>query len=413
MESPHIRGAEGWRALVDERFDAGASVLLRYHRVFGELGEGPPFTLDDLAPRSLGEGIAIRRLADRRGVEIFVADETQAMATGTYKALDACVTAAALGRAGVRRVVASSGGNLSAALGAYLQRAGVDAILFQPLTTLHKQDRRFFGGTAHLVCADLPEPAIKSLARAVARAYDIEHIPDVRLRMTASAARAMFLVEAMAGELGPVDFLTQTVCAGFGPAGIFGCFAALRRRGLLRQAAIPRLLAFQQEANAPMVRAWQAGEHAIAPEHVQPAPDRYIEPGLYNTNPARDYARLAALMRRFGGDLRPIDDAAYRAHADDVRRDLAAAGVPLSTLPGTDEVLEKTGLLTGVGIYQAIDDGALQPGERVLYLLTGGCRELRPGDAPTPEMIVDGARSEAEWVAAIGERFHLARGPAD
>ncbi|HRI09178.1 MAG TPA: pyridoxal-phosphate dependent enzyme, partial [Nannocystaceae bacterium] len=167
MESPHIRGAEGWRALVDERFDAGASVLLRYHRVFGELGEGPPFTLDDLAPRSLGEGIAIRRLADRRGVEIFVADETQAMATGTYKALDACVTAAALGRAGVRRVVASSGGNLSAALGAYLQRAGVDALLFQPLTTLHKQDRRFFGGTAHLVCADLPEPAIKSLARAV------------------------------------------------------------------------------------------------------------------------------------------------------------------------------------------------------------------------------------------------------
>jgi threonine synthase len=399
-----------WRALVDERFDARESVLLRYHRVFAALGEGPALTIHDLAPCSLGEGIVIRRLGERRGVEILVADETQAMCTGTYKALDACVTAAALGRAGVRRVVASSGGNLSAALGAYLQRADIEALLFQPLSTLYKQDRRFFGGSSRLVCADLPEPQIKSLARAVARAYAIEHIPDVRLRMAASAARALFLVEAMAGELGSIDFITQTVCAGFGPAGIYGCFAALRQRGLLRAAVVPRLLAFQQAANAPMVRAWQAGDRELAAAYVHPDPGRYIEPGLYNTNPARDYARLAALMRRFGGDLRAIDDAAYGAHAAAVRRDLAAAGAPLSTLPGTDEVVEKTGLLTGVGIYQAIDDGALQPGERVLYLLTGGCRELRPGDAPVPDMVVDGSRDEAAWVAAIGERFGLTPG---
>ncbi|MCB9706219.1 MAG: pyridoxal-phosphate dependent enzyme [Myxococcales bacterium] len=400
---------QGWRDLVDTRFAAEQSALLRYHRIFDVVGEGLGLEVAELVASSLGEGIVARRLADRGGVEIFVADETTAMCTGTYKALDACVTTAALRRAGVRQVVASSGGNLSAALGAYCQHAGIEALLFQPVSTLFKQDRRFFGGCAHLIGVDLPEPEVKSLARAVARAHAIAHIPDVRLRTAASAARAMFLLEAIEGAIGAVDFLTQTVCAGFGPAGIYTCFAALRERGLLRASAIPRLITFQQAANSPMVRAWQAGERELSRTHIAPVPERYIEPGLYNTNPGRDYDRLAGLMRTFGGDMLALADVDYDAHADAVRAALADAGIALSTLPGSDEVLEKTGLLTGVGIYRAIDAGLLQPGERVIYMLTGGRRDLEADDAPLPELVVDRSRSEEEWVAEIGARFGLGR----
>ncbi|MCA9663753.1 MAG: pyridoxal-phosphate dependent enzyme [Myxococcales bacterium] len=398
-----------WRDLIDADVPAATSVLRRYRRVFGVVD--PALRIDDaiLDTCSLGEGAILRRLGSYGGVEIIVCDETQQMRTGTYKALDACVTAAALRGAGIRRVVASSGGNLSAALGAYLQHAGIEALLFQPSTTLFKQDRRFFGGSTRLISVDLPEPQVKSLAAAVAERYAITPIPDTRWRLAASAARAMFVAEAIRGALGPIDFLTQTVCAGFGPTGIYSCLRLLRRRGLLRASAIPRLMGFQQEANSPIVRAWRAGAHELSAEHIAPAPERYIEPGLYNTNPGPHYARLAALMRTFGGAMMAIGEAEYRDYAELVRADLEAAGVRMSTLPGSDDLLEKTGLLTGVGIYRAIDAGILQPGELFLYMLTGGHRELDAAATPEPDLVVDDSQSEAAWTELIGERYGLDR----
>ena len=401
----------GWRDLVVPAQAATSSVILRYAPALELVHPQLGLDRERLAACSLGEGIAIRRLPSRKGVNIVVFDETSHMHTGTYKALDACVTTAALTCAGARRVVASSGGNLSAALGAYCQNAGIEALLFQPSSTLFKQNPRFFGGSSRLISVDLPEPEVKSLARAVAERFSIRSIPDTGWRLAASAARAMFLLEVSEDEIGQVDFLGQTLCAGFGPIGIYTCLAALRAQGLLRAARVPRLLGFQQEANAPMARAWRAGEGRISAQHVAPRPDRYIEPGLYNTNPGRHYDRLAGLMRSFGGEMMTIGDEDYRRMSDLVRRDLSDAGVQLSTLPGTDTVLEKTGLMTGVGIYRAIDDGLLQRGETVAYLLTGGRRELRAGAVPTPELVVDGSRDEDAWVSLIGERFDLAHPP--
>lgn len=394
-----------WRTLIDGDIPAIHSVLRRYRRALAVVGL--ELGADELAQVSLGEGASLLRLPDRGGVAIFVCDETRAMHTGTYKALDACVTAALLRREGVRRVVASSGGNLSAALGAYCQRADVEALLFQPTTTLFKQDRAWFAGGSRLIGAELHEPAIKSLAQGVARRFGIVHVPDVRWRLAASAARAMFLLEA-AEQVGAFDFVAQTVCAGHGPAGVFTFFDALRRRGMLCAREVPRLLGFQQEANAPIVRAWRAGDNELGPEHLGAAPERYVEPGLYNTNPGRDYGRLAALMRAFGGSMCAITTADWERRSDEVRATLDAAGLRASTLP-TGEMVEKTGLLTGVGIFAAIEAGLLRPGERVLWMLTGGVRELGPGARPVPDLMVDGSRTEAAWIEVIGRHFGLER----
>lgn len=395
-----------WRTLIDDELPATRSVLRRYRRALAVVGL--ELGAEELAEVSLGEGASLLRLPDRGGVEIFVCDETRAMHTGTYKALDACVTAALLRREGVRRVVASSGGNLSAALGAYCQRAEVEALLFQPVTTLFKQDRAWFSGGSRLIGAELPEPAIKSLAQGVARRFGVVHVPDVRWRLAASAARAMFLLEA-AEEAGAFDFVAQTICAGHGPSGVFTCFEALRRRGVLRAREVPRLLGFQQETNAPIVRAWRDGERELGPAHLGAAPERYLEPGLYNTNPGRDYGRLAALMRAFGGSMCAITAADWGRLSDEVRATLDTVGLSASTTP-TGELVEKTGLLTGVGIFAAIEAGLLRPGERVLWMLTGGVRPLGPAARPEPELVVDGSRAEAEWIEVIGRRFGLERG---
>jgi threonine synthase len=399
--------AEDWRSLIDRRFPASQSLLLRYHKVLAVPGLAVDLALADLEACSHGEGATTFALAGSEAREVIVCDESSRMCTGTYKALDACVTVALLRRAGVRRVVASSGGNLSAALGTYAARAGLEAFLFQPRRTLYKQRGDHFGPGVRLIAVDLPEPEVKRIARAFAERFGLAHVPDVRWRLAASAVRAMFVLES-AAELGRVDCLAQTVCAGFGPAGIYQCFAALRGHGLLRRSEVPRFLGFQQEANAPIVRAWQAGEPALTREHVRPEPDRYLEPGLYNTDPAREYARLAALLREVGGEMLALSDDDLARHQEPLLSRMRAAGFEFSRLPGTDEVVEKTGLLTGVGVLKAIDEGRLAAGERAMLMLTGGVRELAGAAPPSPALVIDASRSEAEWLDELGRTFGLA-----
>lgn len=213
----------------------------------------------------------------------------------------------------------------------------------------------------------------------------------------------MFLLENILQDDPRVRYLAQTVCAGYGPVGIFKCFSALAAEGLIQDSQIPAFLGFQQMANAPMVRAWSEGRREIRAAHVDAHPEAYLEPGLYNTNPGHNYTRLFNLIKYYGGDLGGIDNKDYERYSGDVVDMLERAGIKL-TQRANGDYLEKTGLLTGIGILKAIDEGRIRADEGVVYLLTGGVRSLRENaEAVTPSMHVDASRSIDEWVESIGE----------
>jgi hypothetical protein len=354
---------------------------------------------------SLREGVRSFRLR-WRGVEILVVDETTLMETGTYKDLDACVTMAKIVEVGYENCALSSGGNLNYAVARYANRAGVGAFLFNPTTTLYKLDGQDFGSGSHLIAVDLPERKIKDLARTFARHYGILHVPDLRWRLAASAMRAMYLIEEFARS-GPVKWLAQTMCAGYGPAGIYSCFSELGREGLFPRAQVPKFLGFQQDSNAPMVRAWKDEAREIARSHLGAAPDKYIEPGLYNTNPEGNYTRLFDLMKFYGGDLMTIGAEDYGRYAGEVISLLAEAGVALDRIGTTDAVREKSPVLTGVGILKAIERGLLVPGDSVAFMVTGGARQVNGHTQPRPSIVIDDSESLDEWVATLGELFSL------
>jgi threonine synthase len=398
-----------WQALIDERYPALRSLLLRYHRVLTKLDLGVVVEHPDLEACSIAEGARTFPLAEYRGVEIRVCDESSAMATGTYKDLDACLITAIARHAGLTQVVVSSGGNLGYALSAYGKRAGMRSVFFHPKSTLYKLDAvNFDWGGVRLVCTDLPERRIKSLALAFARRYGLTHVPDTRWRLAASAVRAMYLLESTMAPEDRVDCIAQTICAGYGPVGIYSCFSELSRKDLLCRSAVPRFLGFQQEANSPMVRAWSEGEREIRAHHVKPRPDEYIEPGLYNVNPEHNYTRLFDLVRYYGGDLRAVSAEDYTSRVGLVLTWFRDAGYEFTQAPGRDgDVLEKTGLLSGVGIVKAIEEGRVRAGERVLFLLTGGFRKVQSRAPPVPDVTIDASRTEDAWVEALGRRFGL------
>ena len=399
--------AGGWRQLVDENVPASKSLLGRYWRALERLELGVSLSAERVARASLREGAQILHLRTHRGVEIDVCDESSLMTTGTYKDLDACLVSVLTTAAEVGQVAVSSGGNLGYALSVYGAHVGLRSFFFQPKTTMYKLDATSFAwGGAKLISVDLPERQVKSLTAAFARNFNIVMVPDIRWRLAASAVRAMFILEHT--EARRVDWLAQTMCAGYGPAGIYNCFSELVREGMVDRLAIPKFLGFQQDANAPMVNAWAGGHREIMAAHIQPQPDQYIEPGLYNTNPERNYTRLFDLMRHYGGDLRALDRDAYDRYGELALGWLRDVGLNLTRVPGRpDEILEKTGLLTLVGVIAAIEEGRLEPGQRILAMVTGGFRQMSGFNPPTPDVEVDASLTEEAWVHRLGEHFGL------
>ncbi|WP_266218145.1 pyridoxal-phosphate dependent enzyme [Paraliomyxa miuraensis] len=400
-----------WRDLIDERHGADQSLLLRYWKALEVVGLRPAPSLESLQAVSRGEGARVLPLPPYCDVELSVSDETSLMSSGTYKALDACLTVAMVERQGTGRVVTSSGGNLGHALARYCHARGIETFCFQPRSTGYKLDASTlaFPGV-HVASADLPEPEIKALARGFAERFGLLHVPALPWRLAASAARAMFLLEAVQSGPAPVEWIAQAMCAGYGPVGIYDCFAALVDGGLLAAERVPKLLGIQQQANAPMVRAWSEGSREIGQRHRRPRPAAYLEPGLYNTDPGANYTRLHAHLERFGGALVGVDGRDYERHAERVVQWLADAGVVLTRRPESDEVLEKAGLLAAVGLLEAIERGHVAPGARALSLLTGGVRASVPSvpaARPRPPIEVDGSLGLDAWVEELGRRWSL------
>src|SRR6185503_9641827 len=133
-------------------------------------------------------------------------------------------------------------------------------------------------------------------------------------------------------------------------------------------------------------------------------------PVLYNTDPERNYTRVFDLLNYFGGDLLDIGVSDWDRYAGTLLSWFEELGMRLTRAGG--QILEKTGLLTGVGILKAIDSETIPAGSTVLYLLTGGFRRLPSSWQPAqPNAEVDRSHTEEEWVRVLGERFGLVPTP--
>jgi threonine synthase len=395
---------------IDDNTPAERSLLLRYHPVILEQGQSLPVSREDLAASSIAEGACLYPLAHYMGVDIWVCDESSLMATGTYKDLDACLITAIAKHTGLQSIVLSSGGNLGYAMARYAAKAGLQVYFFHPKSTLYKLDAgNFTWDGVKIITVDRPEKEVKLLARSFAEAYGLTHVPALEWRFTASAVRALHIAEKIFLPGIDVHWLAQTLCAGFGPVGVYQCWSRLIQKGILRPEAIPHFLGVQQAANAPIVEAWQAGDSEIA----EYSPGRnylgsYIEPGLYNTNPSANYANLINLLKQFGGSFLSVDLLDYHKHEGTVIGWFRDVGLEFTARPDTGEILERAGILTGVGIMKAIENRVVEPGTRVLYLLTGGFRKIPTFEPLRAGIMVDDTRTIAGWVQDLGKEFSLA-----
>ncbi len=371
---------------VDPAFAPGESLILRYHRGIGcdELSG------DDYRRASLGEGARILEFLEYQGVRIFLDDESTLMASGTFKSLEACFAMALCRKRGYRAVVFSSGANLGAALSLYGRAAGVETFFFHPDTTSWKLDDALFESSrAHLISVDKPEKEVKKAALLFAEMSGVPHIPAMEWRFVATGLRALFVFESIRERRLRFDWISQSICAGYGPIGFYDRVGRLLSEGAIGRELVPKFLGIQQESCSPMARAWRKGHRQLEAEDIVGASGELLDPALYNTNPAGSYPLLQRHLLEYGGELRPLSREGYERHLPLVRRELANSGIRLKTrqMDGREEIMEKAGIMALAGTLAAIDEGTIRKGETVLSFFTGGAGDFS-GREGVPECLI-------------------------
>jgi threonine synthase len=296
-----------------------------------------PFALGDPVV-SLGEGstplVLAPRVSERAGVEVWLKLEG-ANPTGSFKDRGMTTAVSAAVREGATAVVCASTGNTAASAAAYAARAGLRCAVVVP------EGQIATGKLAQALVHDARVIALKAnfdealaLVRELAHRHPISLVNSVNdFRLEGQKTAAFEVVEVLAGEL-------DAVCLPVGNAGNITAYW----RGFNEAGRRPRMLGFQAEGAAPLVRG--------APiEHP-----KTIATAIRIGNPARWEEAMDA-MRSSGGTVAAVSDEqiveAYRflAGAEGIFCEPAsAAGVAGLLAHGAQDARRVVCVLTGHGL---------------------------------------------------------------
>jgi threonine synthase len=227
-------------------------------------------------------------------------------------------------------------------------------------------------------------------------------IPEFEWRLRSAACRGLFIAENIVRHGAAFDWLAQSVCAGYGPLGIYRAFSDLVDSGALGGGAVPRFLAVQQGGLCPISAAWQTGQERLPPLKGTDWQEAPIEPALYNVYPDATYPDLFRTLKAWGGDAVAVHTGEFERLAPEFLERLEAARVELTRVGG--EMLECAGVLAGAGVLKAIGDGRIAPGSTVLCALTGGAGEP-PAQRAVPEAHIKTDDDLGEAIADLVDAY--------
>ena len=309
---------------------------------------------------SLGEGhsplLAVPRLAADLGVEDLWIKNDSIMPTASFKdRAVALATSLALnyGRPGL---VLSSSGNAGASGAAYAARAGLPLVVFVPASAPDAKLRQIAATGARLVTIDGNTSDCCRLADELARTRGWVNLTTTYHNPYGVDAYATLAYET--ARLDP-DVVLLPVSSGPVLGGIMKGYERLLAAGTI--ARIPRPIAVQSAACAPIVRAFETGG-AIAPWDHQTTVASALNDTLAGYEHDGDYT--LSWIRRHKGAAAAIDDETILAG---VRRLARTEGI----------LVEPSAAVPVAAIPTLIERGLISRDERILAVATGhGLKDL-------------------------------------
>ena len=313
------------------------------------------------------------------GVDIYILDESSQMYTGSFKALTAleCITDCL--RKGIKEISFTSGANTGMALAAYASKMGVQSHFFIPSGNTWKLECRYAGGPLSSIYAVKDSERTKRLCEEFARRTGIPLMPKPEHRLKAAHRRGAFIASLIHEGLKP-NWFAQTICAGFGPIGIYDFLLNYRKPN--RSLLIPRFLGVQQSGNCSLAKYLQYRNPEF--QVVDSNHDRsLIEEAIYDRHPETygTFPSMEGVLRMSLGAVITVTENEFMSSLMDVKagslilQHLKCNCVVLARAAKNgeaSEIVQKAGLLAILGVVKAVRIGLIPKGEKVLCSFSGG-----------------------------------------
>jgi len=324
--------------LARDAIDRDASSLWRYRAALA-LAEAPEVTL--------GEGwtpLVVRRWD---GAAVHFKLETQ-MPTGSFKDRGTAVMLNHLLEVGVGPIHEDSSGNAGASIATYAAAADIPCRVFVPASAPRAKLVQIAatGAAVEAVTGSRQAVTDAALAAVGASFYASHNWQPFFIEGTKTLAYELW---EQLGFAVPDNILVPT---GYGSniLGLDRGFDELRRRGEIDRT--PRLFAVQAENCAAFAASWEAGMDRYVPFE----PRATIADGIATVRPVRVAEVLDALRRSRGGVVTVPEE---------------AIGPALLRLARLGLYAEPTAATAGAALSRLVADGAIDPSETTIAVLTG------------------------------------------
>jgi threonine synthase len=314
---------------------------------------GPLLPIPDVDPPPLPVGgtplVSVPALAAELGIgKLWIKDESR-NTSGSLKDRASSVAVALARASGASSVACASTGNAASSLAAFAANAGLRSYVFVPATTPQAKLFQLATFDATVFRARSYEHAFELCEQAVAAFGWFDRNAALEPRLVEGKKTCGLEIGQETADR-PPDWVSVGVGDGCTIAGIWKGLNEVARFGSLRP--LPRLLATQASAAAPLARAFAAGTKGWDP---QGAPS--IAGSIAVSDPRNGAKALRAVRESSGAFVEVEDDAILAA-----QQQLEAHGV-------FGEPAAAAGM---AGIRRAREEGTVGRRDRVVHVLTGG-----------------------------------------
>lgn len=272
--------------------------------------------------------------------------------TGTFKSRGAAAGVSKAKELGITRVAMPTAGNAGGAWAAYCSRAGIDFTVVMPADTpeINMLEAAITGGSVHLV-QGLISDAGRIVGKGVARHgwFDASTLKEP-YRIEGKKTMGYEIAEQYGWDL--PDAILYPAGGGVGLIGMWKAFDELEALGWIG-ARRPKLIAVQAAGCAPLVRAFESGEH----ESVFWDGAATVASGLRVPKALGDFLVLRAIKETDG----------YAIAADDE----AILGAMARTAQVEGAFICPEGATNVAVLPELVRRGVLKAADRVLLLNTG------------------------------------------
>lgn len=312
----------------------------------------------------LGEGdtplLHLPHLGSSMGLSQLYAKDESINPTGTFKARGLAAAVSKAKELGIHKIIIPTAGNAGGAMAAYAARGGLDAYIFMPRDTpeANIKESRIAGATVILIDGLISEAAGMAGEKAQAEGwFDVSTFKEP-YRAEGKKIMGYELAEDFGWEL--PDVIIYPTGGGTGLVGMWKAFKEMAFIGWLENDQRPRMVAVQADGCAPVIKAFKSGSSFC--DFWMGA--QTLASGLRVPKSFADQIILNDLRDSNGNAVAVSDEAIMEAQKK------------LAYEEGIFAAPE--GAATLAGLEQLVQDGWVQPDEKVVLFNTGtGLKYLR------------------------------------